>query len=194
MNHVTFYRNKAWLMVGVLSLALFLAACGGATETPPTAEPEAVETEEEAPTAESEAVETEEEEQAPTDAPAASANASSADGIIADTFPCPATIIPSDQSTLSIRFREPTTDAALMVGRLRPETAIRLVESTEVDGVLWYRAVNPANNTPFNYIEAQYIVLGEGCVSGADSSDDVEATEEMAEEVEATAEATAESD
>jgi hypothetical protein len=160
MNDITFAQNKTWLILGLLLLVFFLAACG--SDTTETEEPTTVETEE--PTA----VETEAEPQQvadPTEVPT-EVSAIEFDGVVADTFPCEATIIPSTERRLNVRFREPTTDQALMVGPLVPETPIRLIEVRDVEGTVWYRTENPANNISFHWIEARYIVLGEGCVSG----------------------------
>ena len=193
MNSLTLAHNKKWLLVGMLLLALLLAACGGSdttTEEPTEADAETVtETEEPTEEAEAEPTEAEEIEEEPTAVPVVEF-----DGVIADNIPCDAMIVPAEQSTLEIRFREPTTNMELMIGRVRPETAIGIIEMREVDGVVWYRTL--FNNTFFGWIEAQYIVLGEDCVTGAGAadSDDAEATEEMDDAAEATEEATEEAD
>ncbi|MDQ7024667.1 MAG: hypothetical protein Q9P01_20915 [Anaerolineae bacterium] len=165
MNNLTFLRHNKWLLLGLTVLLLFLAACG--SDASETEEPEAVATETEA------VVETEE----PTAIPVIEF-----DGVIADALPCEATIIPSDESRLNVRFREPTSDQSLMVGPLVPETPIRLVELADEDGTIWYRTVNPVSNITFNWIEARYIVLGDDCMAGDAAVDDTEATEEATEE------------
>jgi hypothetical protein len=186
MNTLTFAHQKKWLLLGLVVLAFLLVACGGteptATEEPTAAEAETVD-------------ETEEPTEAPTEVPT-EIPVVEFDGVVADTLPCEAAIIASSERRLNVRFREPTTDQSLMVGPLSPGTPLRLIELRDVDGVFWYRTINPVNNVNFGWIEARYLTLGEGCVTGAgDAGDDTEATEEaMDDDSEATEEATEESD
>jgi len=133
-------------MLVVMVMVAIIAACG----TQPTAAPNPTT----APTETPETAETEAE------------SAPLLPDVIADTLPCPATIIDSDETTLSIRFREPTDDAALMIGAVRPNMAIRIDQMREREGVTWYRTINPGTNTPFGWVQAGYIVLSEDCVTG----------------------------
>jgi hypothetical protein len=179
MNTLIFAHNKKWLFVGMLLLVLLVAACGGSDST---ATEEATEVDAETVTETEEATEAEEPTLEPTDVPVVEF-----DGVIADTLPCEATIIPSNERRLNIRYNDPEAAQPAMIGAVVPGTALRIIEVNEVDGVSWYRSM--LGNSFHGWIEAQYFVLGEGCVTGtATDSDDAEATEEVeaTEEAEAT--------
>jgi hypothetical protein len=111
-------------------------------------------------------------------------------GVTADTFPCAATVIDSEQSVLRIGYREPTSNEALGIGAARPNTPLRLDEMTEFEGGIWYRTANPQTNLFFGWVKAEFVNLSEECLAGG-AEGDSEATEASDE---ATEEATEESD
>ena len=158
MKRISYFPKSLRLAALMLVMALIAAACG--SQPTATAEPEAAptEVEAEAPTAEPETAPTEEEVQA--EAVPAQPD------VLADTLPCEVAIIDSDETTLSIRFREPTDDQSLMIGAVRPSMALRIDQMQDREGATWYRTINPGTNTPFGWVEARYIVLSEDCVSG----------------------------
>jgi hypothetical protein len=192
MNHSTFVQHKLYLVV-LLLLVFMLAACGGQpTATEEAAdEPTAVEATEEAadePTNEPE----------PTTEPTVPPVAA---GVAADTFPCAASVIASEQSVLRIGYREPTSDESLGIGAARPNTPLRIDEMTEFEGVIWYRTANPQTNLFFGWVKAEFVNLSEECLAGgaAGDSEATEASDEATEEAteasdEPTEEATEESD
>jgi hypothetical protein len=189
MNHSTFVQHKLYL-VGLLLLVFMLAACGGqptATEEPAAEEPTAVEATEEAAT--EEAAEEPTNEPEPTTEPEPTVPPVAA-GVAADTFPCAATVIDSEQSVLRVGYREPTSDESLGIGAARPNTPLRLDEMTEFEGGIWYRTANPQTNLFFGWVKAEFVNLSEECLAGG-AEGDSEATEASDEPTE---EATEESD
>ena len=195
MNHSTFVHHKLYL-VGLLLLVFMLAACGGQpTATEEAAdEPTAIEATEEAADEPTAVETTDEPDTEPTTAPVAA-------GVAADTFPCAATVIDSEQSVLRIGYREPTSDESLGIGAARPNTPLRLDEMTEFEGGIWYRTANPQTNLFFGWVKAEFVNLSEECLAGGTEGDSEatevsdEATAEATEtSAEATEEATEESD